>query len=125
WIGIKEYLRNKDLLSRVRQSGAKCVFVAPTLGLKAEAGVLFDKFNEYLYNVCGWLRDYGPFEERPRPRNVVLAAHSGGGREMLKGATRYPDLIKECWGFDCVYGAGPPESYHKRDLDAWINQLTR
>jgi hypothetical protein len=41
-------------------------------------------------------------------RNVVLAAHSAGGLQMLKIATLenpiYGAKILECWGFDCLYG---------------------
>jgi hypothetical protein len=37
-------------------------------------------------------------------RNVILAAHSGGGRTMLRLAqTVTAGKVRECWGFDSMY----------------------
>ena len=47
---------------------------------------------------------------KPTLRNIVLAAHSGGGAAMLTIATNATtgtnNKICEVWGFDCTYGGG-------------------
>jgi hypothetical protein len=45
----------------------------------------------------------------PTVGNIILAAHSGGGSAMLRLARsrqRSTANIRECWGFDCLYGEG-------------------
>lgn len=46
-------------------------------------------------------------------KNLVLACHSGGGEGMrsLHGTLgKHRSKLKECWGFDCLYGAnGSPD----------------
>jgi hypothetical protein len=44
-------------------------------------------------------------------QTVILAAHSGGGSPMLRiaaGSDRYARKVKECWGFDSMYGGVAP-----------------
>jgi hypothetical protein len=49
-------------------------------------------------------------------RNIILAAHSGGGvplrrlAQLLGKLPNYKGKLKECWGFDSIYGV--------RDKDA-------
>jgi hypothetical protein len=48
--------------------------------------------------------------------NIILACHSGGGAPMRNIAIRnhrYTANIRECWGFDCLYGEQP-------ETNAWI-----
>lgn len=53
-------------------------------------------------------------------RNVILAAHSAGGLQMLKIAIGenpiYGPKILECWGFDCLYG---------KVTDAWLKWASK
>jgi hypothetical protein len=40
-------------------------------------------------------------------KNLAIACHSGGGagmRNLLGTLGKYQPKLKECWGFDCLYG---------------------
>jgi hypothetical protein len=54
---------------------------------------------------------------------VVLACHSGGGSPMLRLAINSPNkfMIRECWGFDCLY-SGKDDKGNKRytQPDRWL-----
>jgi len=54
--------------------------------------------------------------QRPTVRSMILACHSGGGWPMRKLATspsHFEGVIRECWGFDCLYNGG--------DENAWAH----
>lgn len=90
------------------------ILVAPTLGARSEAGRLMrlGALDWYLDTVRFSLKQHGPHRslpEAPGIRNLILACHSGGGHPMRVLATspsRYANLIRECWGFDCLYTQG-------------------
>src|SRR5262245_15655461 len=105
----------------VNASGKNVMLVAPTLGYG------HDKNGDY-YNVPNMLsEDDGgdrflrqlkaklaardPFKKEWKAdtlkfNNVYLAAHSGGGWPMLKLASsiQKEGKVRECWGFDSMYG---------------------
>jgi hypothetical protein len=61
------------------------------------------------------LRVYEPDREKNATAgNIILAGHSGAGlymRKLARSKHRYSPLIRECWGFDCMYNSG--------DADEW------
>ena len=110
---IQAYLQSFKLRKIVEDSGKNVIFIAPTLGLQAEPGNLVNSgvAMDYLNRMMGHVRTYGPYPTNgpaPRIRNIVLAAHSGGGYSMMKIANdlKKADQNKECWGFDCLYVPG-------------------
>jgi hypothetical protein len=58
------------------------------------------------------LRAYGPYSGTnmtPVLGSLILACHSGGGypmRRLALSGQRSAALIRECWGFDCLYNTG-------------------
>jgi hypothetical protein len=95
-------------------SGRNAVLVAPTLGIHSQAGWLVRPggLDAYLERVLGALRQSTAFRGASAPpalANLILACHSGGGhpmRTLATGADRAATLIRECWGFDCLYNTG-------------------
>jgi hypothetical protein len=52
-------------------------------------------------------------------KNLVIACHSGGGRGMrfLAGTLgKYQTSLRECWGFDCLYGGDDATFWYTRAL---------
>jgi len=96
----------------VNDSQKNVILVAPTLGLKSQAGWLTQRggFDRYIDTVMAALTTYGPYVgQSPAVGNIILACHSGGGKPMRALALsnqRYTSLIRECWGFDCMYNGG-------------------
>ena len=118
-------LPNYDLRIRedINGSGKNVVLVAPSLGdnpykyrndLSSKNGGLDDYFTKVLAAINAYTIkkrfNAGPVTIR----NLILAAHSAGGWQMLKIAMLnnpiYGARISECWGFDCLYG---------KVVDAW------
>jgi len=109
--------------ARVRQqvlsSSKDVVLIAPFLGKKFKKGDDGDydvsdlktaKWGErYLSEVLAAL---ARFQNPASPpvldiKNLAIACHSGGGEGMryLVGTLgKYQPKLKECWGFDCLYG---------------------
>ncbi len=112
---IKEYLNKPEFPLRqiLRLTGKNVVFVAPTLGNHSEIGRLASPSFaiEYIGLVLQSLSEYGPHDDVPTVRNLVLAAHSGGGLGMRTLAASYLGKfsVPECWGFDCMYGRDSPQ----------------
>jgi murein DD-endopeptidase MepM/ murein hydrolase activator NlpD len=101
----------------INASGRNVVLVAPSLG---------DSPNKYQNQLSGNKRGLDQYMEKVllavntyivkkrfnvnpiEARNVVIAAHSAGGLQMLKIAISenpvYGPKISECWGFDSMYG---------------------
>ncbi len=99
------------LRQEVNASKKNVILIAPTLGPKSEAGPwLTSKYglDRYLDQVLEALKARGPYKgQSPTIGNIILAGHSGGGSPMQKLAlstNRYTAKIKECWGFDSLYG---------------------
>lgn len=96
--------------------GKNVVFVAPTLGAKAQYGKLASGFDNFVDQII-WAIDEYALKERGsngkfKLRNIILAAHSGGGSGMLAIAQQtksvYAKRIKEYWGFDSWYNGSSP-----------------
>jgi hypothetical protein len=122
---IEDYLGYSyfsPLLSAVaaKKAALELVFVAPSLGSKAEAGdILTRGLDWYLGEVLNGCVSDGPFKGKAKPtvKNLILACHSGGGRGMFALATQITSappggtvqgvgaVLRECWGFDCLYDA--------------------
>jgi len=102
----------RDLRERVNSSQKNVILVSPTLGLRSQAGWLTSPggFDRYLDLVLAALTTYGPYKgQSPTIGNNILACHSGGGKAMKVLALsnqRSTPLIRECWGFDCMYNCG-------------------
>jgi hypothetical protein len=108
---LKSFLFREE----VNKSGKNVVLVVPTLGPYSEMGTLKDAggVQKFLDQVLDGLWKNGPHAElkkRPTVRHLILAAHSGGGvplrrlAQELGGDEGYKDKLKECWGFDSIYG---------------------
>lgn len=111
---IKDYFRNRKFKDIIDASRANVILVAPQLGASSEFGNFANASDiiAYLKAMLGFLVDYGPYNSAPVIGNLILAAHSGGGRGMQSTAAQLagnPDFtIPEAWAFDCLYGAGNP-----------------
>jgi hypothetical protein len=117
-------LKSFLLREEVNRSGKNVVLVVPALGPFAEAGRLTDDGGpqEFLGRVLDALWRGGPhagLADRPAVRHLILAAHSGGGvplrrlAQALGGDAAFKGRLKECWGFDSIYGV------RDRDADFW------
>jgi hypothetical protein len=57
-------------------------------------------------------------------KNLILACHSGGGsgmRGMVDTLGKFLPVLRECWGFDCLYGTGNPKKGIIDDANFWFN----
>lgn len=108
---LKSFLFREE----VNRSGKNVVFVAPRLGPYSEVGKLGEPggVRKFLDQVLDGLWRQGPHVGRPSAptvRSLILAAHSGGGAplrqlaKILGDDATYKDKLKECWGFDSIYG---------------------
>jgi len=100
----------------VNDSGKNVILVAPTLGPLSQAGGLTYWPDTYLDQVLLALMAHGPHKHDLFTANIILACHSGGGAIMRRIAVRnhrFTANIRECWGFDCLYGG-------KSETDEWI-----
>jgi hypothetical protein len=108
WSRPLPYLLREGL----NDSNKNAILVAPTLGALSQPGRLIEpgNFDLFVDHVLRLLVEKGPYKgagSPPRVGNIILSCHSGGGVAMrtLVGMThRYSDKIRECWGFDCLYG---------------------
>ncbi len=99
------------------------LLVAPTLGSGSEAGFLTSDpngFDNYLDQVrAALIKYYAPYKklnDPPQIGDIVLACHSGGGvrmQQIVMKPQKYTNNIRECWGFDCLYG--------DTNLQSWID----
>lgn len=87
----------------------QAIVVAPTLGPFSQANALVAAggLDGYLARVLAGLVGRSSWTRAPSLRNLVIAAHSGGGIWMLRIAQSKEravvDHLRECWGFDCFY----------------------
>jgi hypothetical protein len=120
------YQDDTKILPAVLQSKRHIVLVAPHLGWHASdssdfsAAALSGKTEKYLDQVLAALYDWYKsglididLDKYPPPRfqisDLYLAGHSGGGdaiRNSVASLGAYKDTLRECWGFDCLYGKG-------------------
>jgi len=98
-------------------SGQNVILVAPSLGPVSEAGSLVKRggFDSFMQQVLAGFNEHYLMPRYGRRisdvRSIILAAHSGGGSPMLRiaaGQDQYAMKIKECWGFDSMYGLVAP-----------------
>jgi hypothetical protein len=119
-------LKSFPFRETVNESGKNVVLIVPALGPYSEAGRLGDEggVQKFLEQLLDGLREHGPHAElhkRPSIRHLILAAHSGGGvplrrlAEILGNDPIYKDKLKECWGFDSIYGV------KDKDADFWAD----
>ena len=101
------------LREKLNEASRNVILVAPTLGPKSEPGTLTGPggLDRYLDQVMATLARQTSLwgGQTPSIGNIILAAHSGGGSAMLRLARsrqRSTAIIRECWGFDCLYGEG-------------------
>jgi hypothetical protein len=117
-------LKSFLLREEVNRSGKNVILAVPTLGPFAEAGKLQDDrgARAFLDGVLDGLWRSGPhagLAKRPTVRHLILAAHSGGGvalrrlAQVLGDDDDFKDKLKECWGFDSIYGV------KDRDAEFW------
>lgn len=121
---IEDYLTETDffkaLLAKIEASGKIMLFVAPSLGPAAEANDIVSRgLDWYLKTVLDATCDKDGLNKGQTSvtvKNLVLAAHSGGGRALLKLAAQATDAkgaggiaatvgptLRQVWGFDCLY----------------------
>jgi hypothetical protein len=110
---IDWYWRNLVTLREdFNNSHKSLVLAAPTLGKNSQAGWLIASggLDRYLNAVMAALSAYGPYQgKHATVGNIILACHSGGGTPMgilAQSNQQYSPLIRECWGFDCMYNGG-------------------
>jgi hypothetical protein len=119
-------LRNFMLREEVNKSGKNVILAVPTLGPFAEFGKLDNDTDakEFLDRILDGLFLMGPhvvLTSRPTIRHLILAAHSGGGVALRRLAkiygsdSRLKGRLKDCWGFDCIYGV------KDKDADFWAD----
>lgn len=117
-------LRSFLLREEVNKSSKNVILVVPTLGPRSEFGKLKDSggVQQFLTSVIDGLIKSGPhvgLADRPTIRHLILAAHSGGGvplrrlAQVLGDDPAFKDKLKECWGFDSIYGV------RDRDAEFW------
>lgn len=120
----KEYLSTGDfnLREQVNASSKNIILVAPTLGPRSEWGALADPvfFDQYLDKIVEALR--ANYSARITGiGQIILAAHSGGGKLMLKllsnTTSLYMNGVRECWGFDSLYWLKLPGG---TSWEAWL-----
>ncbi len=107
---IDWYWRNLVTLREdFNNSHKSLVLAAPTLGKNSQTGWLIAPggLDRYLNAVMAALSAYGPYQgKHATVGNIILACHSGGGTPMgilAQSNQQYSPLIRECWGFDCMY----------------------
>ena len=117
-------LKSFMLREEVNRSGKNVILAVPALGPFAEAGKLKEDggVQEFLDRILDGLWRSGPHvgrANRPTIRHLILAAHSGGGvplrrlAQVLGGDDALKEKLKECWGFDSIYGV------KDRDAEFW------
>ena len=109
---VKEYWTNKHFRLRELVNDAKknVVLVVPRLGAMDKTGSkLGMEGDDFLTKVAAAVADRvktDPFNWNGSMtiRNIILAAHSGGGWTMLRLAQKVTvGKVLECWGFDSMY----------------------
>lgn len=119
-------LKSFLLREEINKSGKNVILAVPTLGPFSEAGKLKDKGGPWVFldQILDGLWRRGPhvkLDQRPTIRHLILAAHSGGGvplrrlAQLLGEDDVFKEKLKECWGFDSIYGV------KDKDADFWAD----
>jgi hypothetical protein len=118
---VQDYLKIDECKLRefiLQTSKKKFLLVVPTLndhtgnGRKPAAGLLWNQGDAeaYLQQVLNGVTEHLKIKVKG-PRNIVLAAHSGGGHILSQMAQHFTgafDKANEVWCFDCTYWGGKP-----------------
>jgi hypothetical protein len=123
-------LKSFQFREEINKSGKNVILAVPTLGPFAESGKLKEDggIQEFLDRLLDGLWRSGPhsgLRERPTVRNLILAAHSGGGvplrrlAQVLGDDDIYKHKLTECWGFDSIYGV------KVKDAEFWSDWAER
>ena len=123
---LKSFLFREE----INKSEKNVILVVPTLGPYSEIGNLKEAggVQKFLDQVLDGLWKNGPHDtlkKRPAIRHLILAAHSGGGvalrrlSQVLGEDIEYKDKLKECWGFDSIYGV------KDKDAEFWSDWATK
>lgn len=104
----------------IEASGKNIILVAPTIGPLSQGGNLNNKggMDEYLTRAIDSLNKTNLFKNiiQKDKVNIILAAHSGGGKVMLNIMQKNNvDMVVEVWGFDCLYQS--PDSWNSVALN--------
>lgn len=122
------YKEDTKLLQSVINSNRRIVVIAPHLGWfktkkdtdynAAALGRGGKSIEQYLDQVLNAMSDWyvstqndAVKQDPPKYQigNLILGGHSGGGggiSSAVTGLGSYADSLRECWGFDCLYGSG-------------------
>jgi hypothetical protein len=124
---------------RVLSSGRDVVLIAPYLGYgyfdkNGDPAGDFDtsdlgtpKWGENYFTevLKGIAKDIDPKSPPDLDiKNLILACHSGAGsgmRGMVDTLGKFLPVLRECWGFDCLYGRGDPRKGIIDDANFWFN----
>ena len=135
------YQEDTKILQAVLNSKRRLVVVAPHLGwfrtkeqsdYNASALGGGKACEQYLDQVLGALAKWYQaslidldLKSKPLPKfqigDLYIAGHSGGGggiRSSVASLGAYKEQLRECWGFDCLYGSG--QTWH-----AWARTQAR
>jgi hypothetical protein len=123
------YKEDTKILRAVLDSKKHLVVVAPHLGwFKSATDTDYNASvlgggkacEQYLNQVLDALADWYlttlidiDLESKPRPKfqiaELYIGGHSGGGGGIMTSVNAlgsYKEQLRECWGFDCLYGSG-------------------
>lgn len=112
---------NTRVREQVLGSGRDVVLVAPFLGHNySKGGEIVGDYSVGVLGGAKWGERYldevlaalARFRNPSSPpvldiKNLVIACHSGGGagmRKLVGALGKYQSRLRECWGFDCLYG---------------------
>ena len=115
--GTHYYAIREEIAQTVRTN---FVFTAPTLGNTSQGGILINSKDGtgdplgYLQAVMRGLKQHLTLTTEPKPGNLILAGHSGGGVPMrlLAQHPAIRGMVREAWCFDSLYGG-------KTDIYFW------
>lgn len=91
----------------IAASGKNVILIFPTLGPSRQMGKLNspDGWQSYYRTVKTYIQNC-VIRKELRNEKVILAGHSGSGKNMLKIAGFFP--VQEVWGLDALYDGGAP-----------------
>jgi hypothetical protein len=105
------------LREEMNASGKSAILVAPSMGSNSDAWALSGRggFDAFIEKVLAALQNDAHLAVKPSSiGQIVLVGHSKGGSHMRRIVTagdRAAQRIRECWGFDCMYGSEDPEAW--------------
>lgn len=117
WKAVKLPKYDLRIREEINASGKNVILVAPSLGnspnaYKNELSGIKGGLDKYMRLVISAINEYVIKKRGGNGEfllgNIILAAHSAGGRQMLLIASAknpaFGPRIRECWGLDSLYG---------------------